>query len=1824
MGTAYDAILRNLGASYKAKASGYTGAVSNARFISELKLNYLKNLNTPVASNEAPGQSVNTIRDIAMSMMDMSVPKGDYKPTVLVQPKAPGENLEGGSNSFTHAMGKAFGKFADVTHIRTGFSGVGDLVKGAASTGAGKWAIEQMQRTGQASGGALSHILNDKEKEAVSGGNDWITAASAGFHNRAHVYPGTVLRDKAGLGKEQDLGFGKGAAAFALGLAGDVFLDPLSYVPVSKVGRAAKEATKGKYVSQYGRKAVEAMPIPEAIRPLPNINESVPLNTVAPSPVISKANRNNNVLKSKRADMADQAKAFLDSYIAPTINGKGKELELFQKPRFASGHGGIVSDAKNPVDLADEMLSKNITSKVMEAPKLAHPNLDISSPFKEVTTSTTQRVPKIIEELVDAPVAKKTAEKAQDISPKVATFRAIKMALLQAPDHKLESGLTVRQLLEHAQKVPGKQKDIKRALHIEATRLFNTGEYKTLPKLIQFKGKSGNSVPISLTVDQAATLFKHGHIPAAKKTYTEADTQFANQFPLHSPEDLKQIHLNNSSGELVTLHDYMKDYNVPIKSVAADGTVKDVLIPKDTTFGEVPTFEAPVAKVTRKKTIFEEVTTTKKSLKRVRGADAVAWQLEHAGKLSPAELKYISHPSLKPETFEARVAELRLKQVAGNFKTLREFVASAKAGEIPQEFLDDMLKNLGIKNIDELEKKATAILKKTGSRKAQVNEVPTNEVPENFGKVERFKGPAPEWEGVMTPQEIMEKVTVEGPSILSRPRPTPNPILNADVDKAIKDAVKKNLQTPQDKSVYGHTSNRGTLRTSPKLREGVGRNLKGWNSFSQGDALSSLISSSASRFRKGIQSLNKAEQQAQWRRRAGIMYDNIMPAMRVIENFLKDNGVKIIAGKDDLGILMSTTDVLEALPRNVVERNLFGAPGGKLATVKPTGVLNAAEPLVRAALHEGDMGLAKEASYMALMDDVTGGTFHLKGEAGKRAARILVKNLSDAMPTLLQRVNENYAEHSIKVGTSVTSMTQEVVDRIAQMNANPKVTMPDTFSALMDKPETIAAAGRAIKAPPEAVPLATVLSDTGIVQKGIAPGDLAEAKTTKAVVAEAKKSIELVDRKIGAQLAQHKSRVAEAETLSQQMGEEVVDMMDYINLHVEAGLFRSYIPLLQKAHVVGEHLNRAFKTNTGMPDIHETLWKTRNTSMEFGRMHRSLVSDLSKYVATTVGADARQYEQQAFKALQSGAHITDEAMIPVMNAMKDSIDLMFTAGEKGNASLAIRNGLFPDHLNAALDYFGAPKSMRFEPNIPLSEQADVWKTWDNVSDPLDALDKTFAAYQFALTDATVGKTFSAEFGSTYPKPGYVKLTDKSSGSILHKFLDHELYYPEDIAKQIPYYDSVRKAATQTIQNKNLAYTVHLYDTALHGIKTGLTVVRPGHHASNLYGDMIMSFLGGVTSPLAYRRGMRVLAGRTKMYHDWDGMKALAADTEAFGAIPGKDIKVGRGMKMTDDETFRAAYNEGLLGGFRQTQALDFNEGQGFAGQSLNGNVGAARKAGRAYMGAMGGVADIINHNVRMSHFIDALGKSKAKTLEEAIKDAGHQVRKWHPDGSDLTPFEKKYMRRTVLFYSWMKKSTPLIVQAMLQKPGRVMVLPKAQYEFASVMGMNPDSMSDPFPQGSVYPSFITDSIIGPQFRSGGHEMGLGLPGDPISGTANGVMNNPLTTLLNGLSPALKIPKEVVSGKRIGTDIPITDKSDYIDQQIPLVSNLANITNFSPSGMQPQNDVTKGNAKPGIDKAAAFNFMAGLGLKQYDKPSYKARGLSELRQKHRAAFKKGGN
>lgn len=504
--------------------------------------------------------------------------------------------------------------------------------------------------------------------------------------------------------------------------------------------------------------------------------------------------------------------------------------------------------------------------------------------------------------------------------------------------------------------------------------------------------------------------------------------------------------------------------------------------------------------------------------------------------------------------------------------------------------------------------------------------------------------------------------------------------------------------------------------------------------------------------------------------------------------------------------------------------------------------------------------------------------------------------------------------------------------------------------------------------------------------------------------------------------------------------------------------------------------------------------------------------------------------------------------------------------------------------------------------------------------------------QSTAAHQALGDAFVKKFGSTAKKPGYVKMVNESGkDSILWNYLDTDNYYfPKEIAREFTVMD---EALRQMNKPANRSKLLRMYDTAFYSLKAGYTIYRVGHHMRNALGDAWFSYMDGVTDPRYYTDAWRLLAVGRGRYPDFDFNQAL----QGVGHMPTDDAAMrtiatvpfrGKKIKLSAAKMYQMMYQKGALPDHSIIEDVRFDTLiGGVSGDvaSSSGPAGRLRKpfGGKVRQGAVK-VSEVRDHYFRAAHFIKEMEKTKLpkgfKGDEDAALDwiaeqAAIKVRKFHPDGGDLTAFEHQVARRTVTFYSWARKAIPLVVELMFLKPGRFMQFPKAMMNIAEGMGVDLESYGDPFPQDQLFPSFLRDSVQGVAFGESGNTgsgywgLKTGHPGMDIIDDFLYSPKNLANTLPGLVTPFARVPAELMTGHKV-TGAPIMDYSDYFGQNLPNVGYAdkvaANLTGRTlSSGFTDEPYTAKSNEgyDPGIERVGLINWLLGMGLTDMSKPSY---------------------
>lgn len=589
---------------------------------------------------------------------------------------------------------------------------------------------------------------------------------------------------------------------------------------------------------------------------------------------------------------------------------------------------------------------------------------------------------------------------------------------------------------------------------------------------------------------------------------------------------------------------------------------------------------------------------------------------------------------------------------------------------------------------------------------------------------------------------------------------------------------------------------------------------------------------------------------------------------------------------------------------------------------------------------------------------------------------------------------------------------------------------------------------------------------------------------------------------------------------------------------------------------------------------------------------------------------------QAWKLAQGKAVVTGSPEVVELSKQMTKLMDNLTSNATG-ASVLLRSGVNMHMLNkwmrryqVGFEFTNGKKVKGFtgEP-IDYSKGTDWTQSWKNADikdDPKAFLFKVQQAVEQATREKGLFDELGERFGSTVPGNGHVHQLKREGADRLKEFPYLEGYYfTKDIADQIP--RMVRDWNVNSWSPNN-AMLKH-YDRVLSMWKSGVTIYRPGHHIRNIAGDLWLGWMDGVNTLKPYNLAIKVqksMQGAYKDLLDIDKLIEVGAMPRTLGTPKPNQIlfKNKSGVPFTAEQIGAVAHQKGLL---EHTKTIEDIIDMGEQGSSKLLNL---QPFGGKVQAAARGMSELTSHNARLAHFIDKVMKSHGSNLEQIFEGAARRSRKWHPTGLDLTEFERKTMRRIMPFYTWMRKSLPLLLEGLVMNPGKAVIPAKAFDAMQEAQGIDtPNGRYDPFPVDQMFPDWLRAEGVGPvimpdSFLAGltnqspqGYAM-LGMGMNPLSALA-GQIESPDKTLLSSLTPALKIPMELLTGRESFTGQPITGIDarpgafqQYVGQQIPGFNSVQGIAGITPFGTETQKSITS-NGGAGVQ--ALVNWLTAAGI-----------------------------
>lgn len=705
-------------------------------------------------------------------------------------------------------------------------------------------------------------------------------------------------------------------------------------------------------------------------------------------------------------------------------------------------------------------------------------------------------------------------------------------------------------------------------------------------------------------------------------------------------------------------------------------------------------------------------------------------------------------------------------------------------------------------------------------------------------------------------------------------------------------------------------------------------------------------------------------------------------------------------------------------------------------------------------------------------------------------------------------------------------------------------------------------------------------------------------------------------------------------------------------------------------------LARFFQNDYMLKNHEVNMWRIL---LESGRAHSELLHTMIdplkamqlKFNKLIDGTETSPIVK-AFEDLQNGVVPTNPDVLAAYEELSNQIAKILGIGGKGADSILgndlFRKGTHLAAINESLkrydvlglgeyskytddlfDFELAAKTAKEKGTNIYDELANQWRDWE-VKDPIQFFSRMNAASIHLATDVSVVNSFVREglqkgFVSSVPVSGWVKLTASKNNRYV-KLLDdvagHPVYVAPEAAQIFHRMEELGRT-TKGLESKVGKNIQNYLDPAQNAWKGAITIYRPGHHFRNIIGTLSMIFLaeGGKFWNRSTLDALKIMSTKSS-YTDVDMIRSLQNLGVTKLPKTGEVISKGKYGTFTIDDIYEIAFSKGLLPNVKAIEGLyDVENAAGKFADWVKKASFQESKFGKF----AGGVSEYIDHSGRLKHFMQILHKEqdakvkRFKSVDDLLEYATDRVTKFNPSSDLLTGAERKYAHRVVPFYNWTRGALPAVIAASVMNPGRAVMLNKASYNLAIAMGTDPNSLYDPFPEDQMFPSFLTEKISGPQMKIDGQYYGISpgfvtwdisnmlAPGLP-SGAVNRNPSDVISPVMGMVSPFMRVPLDILTGTQLSIGSRINDYSDYIDAQIPMISNIAQISGYSPTGSvlsalqglgaDPTFQANAGNRNTSDQLASAINFLTGIGLTRYSKDNYV--NLAEIEKRNREAAK----
>lgn len=366
--------------------------------------------------------------------------------------------------------------------------------------------------------------------------------------------------------------------------------------------------------------------------------------------------------------------------------------------------------------------------------------------------------------------------------------------------------------------------------------------------------------------------------------------------------------------------------------------------------------------------------------------------------------------------------------------------------------------------------------------------------------------------------------------------------------------------------------------------------------------------------------------------------------------------------------------------------------------------------------------------------------------------------------------------------------------------------------------------------------------------------------------------------------------------------------------------------------------------------------------------------------------------------------------------------------------------------------------------------------------------------------------------------------------------DEHWYLPKEVDETLKYMQDAFSfrgdAATHDIVNK--------LDDLTRFFKTQATVYYPGFHIRNAIGDAVMGSMDGV-GVKDYRDVLRL-------------NKAMNEGATPTINLGGKEISYSR--------LYGSFESSAQTGGFMNTE-LDSLDDLTKVPNRINSFIRRKSEQREDFM--------------RMAHFKHAMEeeypaalkrfKTEEQAWNKAVDAATYRTNKYHVDYGALTPFEAKFLKRVIPFYTFQRRIMPTLIESLFLKPQYLTVKDKFYNNLFGTIGEQGGRSPVEFPQ------WMRDIAWTP-FTGGDNPWGIAIE----NVLPTNIMRPYMTTdtkdltrsVLSQINPLISAPIEVTTGADLWSGRPVGGYGQSLADSLRPINFAQTILgrNLNPFGDRP--------------------------------------------------------